>query len=278
MALLRDSELVNLVRRADSIVEDIDYPEQADWFARDSPIQASSVDLHIGAIYVPSRKRFRWWHGQPQPRGEYTLKTGYTAVITTRETLHLPNYIAGIGFPPSRVSFKGLLMTNPGHVDPGYVGKMRFTVINMAREPYPLTKGARIVTVLFFRLDGPAQSGFMERVAQPLALPSQEDIDRLSHDFVDVERRAKSIATRRLTYATLLAAVVSFVVVMAQAFVASQPNWAAELRERVGAISASVDINVQQAKIEQLRRDLQDVKAATCRQIPRLSYCPPSTR
>jgi len=82
------------------------------------------------------------------------------------------------------------LTTNPGHVDPGYQGRLSFTVINMGQVNYHLKRGDRIVTVLFTRLAQHARRGYGE-------VPGDIDaelLERLSHDFLDVSRRAQKAA------------------------------------------------------------------------------------
>jgi dUTPase len=143
MALLKDDELVPLVTGANPIVTDLPMPPALPappagaapdpWYGSKSPVQASSVDLHIGAILLPGVDE-----DDPgsvtKPQTDLALKFGHTVVITTQEQLNLPNSIAAFGFPPAHLSFRGLLMTNPGHVDPGYAGPMRFTVMNVGKE------------------------------------------------------------------------------------------------------------------------------------------------
>ena len=85
-------------------------------------------------------------------------------------------------------------MTNPGHVDPGYEGVMRFTVINMGRDPYCLERGGRIVTLLLFRLSAAVHSNWQQRNPAGSSLPTHAAISRLSRDFVDVKNRAENIA------------------------------------------------------------------------------------
>ena len=194
MSLLRDQDLIaNLTAQAPTTpyVEGVEIP--ADPYSKDSPIQPSSIDLHIGGIYLPGTRK-KDEGGEGNPKADHTLQTGETAVVTTKEKLKFPANIAGFGFPPSRVSFRGLLMTNPGHVDPGYEGVMRFTVINMAKEAYHLSSGDRIVRLLLFRMDSDAHTDWKQRNPAGSGLPTQADINRLSKDFVDVESRAKRIA------------------------------------------------------------------------------------
>ena len=88
-------------------------------------------------------------------------------------------------------------MTNSGHVDPGYAGRMRFTVINMGSQDYILRQGDEIVTMLLIELSGSAQRDWLMRHGgNPAGPPTQDDIDRLSADFLDVDRRATGISER----------------------------------------------------------------------------------
>jgi len=199
MSLLRDQDLVAGMKVKPPAVPyatGVEIP--ADPYAADSPIQGSSIDLRIGNIYLPGKKN-KDLGGVENPKATHSLKTGHTVVVTTKEKLQLPDDIAGIGFPPSSVSFRGLLMTNPGHVDPGYEGVMRFTVINMGKEPYPLNRGDRIVRLLLFKLEAAAHAGWRTRHPEGSRQPNEEEISRLSEDFVDVERRAKEIAKQEGT-------------------------------------------------------------------------------
>jgi dCTP deaminase len=196
MRLLRDEDLIASITAASPAVpyaEGVKLPDNR--YSKESPVQAASIDLHIGDIYLPGKKETEIG-GTKNSKLDVELETGATAVVTTREILHLPANIAGIGFPPSRVSFKGLLVTNPGHVDPGYEGVMRFTVINMAKEPYHLKTGDRIVRLLLFEMDKAAQSDWRQRNPDGSQPPTQVDINLLSRDFVDVERRAETIARK----------------------------------------------------------------------------------
>jgi dCTP deaminase len=207
--LLMDADLVALVTRP---VEPIityrvkprGFPGGSDdpaWYDEDSPVQPSSLDLHIGGIYIPGVR-----DGEPgsvrNPKPDHTLKFGHTAVVATMEELKLPRNLAGFGFPPSHISFRGLLMINPGHVDPGYEGPLRFTVINVGKDDIQLREGELIFTLLLIELQGEVKRGFIERRGDPP--PTQEqrdkklqaDLERLSLNFLDVESRTQSAAQK----------------------------------------------------------------------------------
>lgn len=151
----------------------------------DEYVHGCAVELHIGDIYAPGSKPGELGSAS-RPRGDlpHYLKEGETAVITTLEAFSLDDAHTAVVFPVSSVSFKGLLMTNPGHVDPGFKGHLHVTVINMGRKPYGLEKGARFLRALIFKLDdNVANSGGSAKSV------SDELLDTLSSDFLSVRER-----------------------------------------------------------------------------------------
>src|SRR5260370_3383709 len=125
MSLLDDKALVaNVTGKGQPLVTNL-KAKNGQWFDVDSPIQACSIDWRIGKIFIPG-KTGKADGSQDCPLELHALESGQTAVVSTLEELCLPNDVAAIGFPPNRVSVKGMLMTNPGHIDPGYAGPMRF--------------------------------------------------------------------------------------------------------------------------------------------------------
>src|ERR1044072_4165981 len=236
MKLLTDRELVDRLTGPDPFVSGVSEP--IDWFAADSPVQPCSLDLRIGDIFLPETKSGQGG-SEKSPLTRHALRPGQTAVATTLERLEFPSDFCAIAFPPSRVSFEGILMTNPGHIDPGYHGKMRFTLINMAKEIYWLERGKPIVTLCMFKLSAGPSCDFRERrQCVPAAAPSslrnkfyealariwrfgrqpstmviQPTLDRLSADFVNVERRARTVAkgifAKTTTISVLAAALIT---------------------------------------------------------------------
>jgi dCTP deaminase len=268
MSLLRDDEIIaSITVQAPAVpyVEGVTLP--ADPYSKDSPVQASSIDLHIGNIYLPGEKESDPG-GAQSPRRDYCLKTGETAVVTTLEVLHLPPDVAAFGFPPSSVSFKGLLMTNPGHVDPGYEGVMRFTVINMGKDSYPLERGGRIVTLLIFRMVGAVNRSWSQRNA-PLPetpqMPSHANISRLSRDFVNVDERAKDKANEYGVKWTLAITAIATLIVGLVPHVLSRSD-IEELKRRQDIVEYDlknrVDVEQKLKDFDHRLRDLEQTRTA----------------
>lgn len=86
-------------------------------------------------------------------------------------------------------------MTNPGQVDPGYQGRLRFTVINMGRKDFILREGDVIVSLILMELKSAAQNDWLKRHSGQVGGPiTWENLNRVSSDFVNVEERAQRIA------------------------------------------------------------------------------------
>ena len=213
MTLLKDDELLPLATGTNPIVSGLPMPPALSppagggitpnpWYGGESAIQASSIDLHIGKVLLPNVED-NVSGSVKNPKSEFVLELGHTGEIVTSEQVDLPEDIAAFGFPPSRLSSRGLLMTNPGHIDPGFSGRLRFTVMNIGKENIPLRKGDPIVTLLFFRLSGNAVAGYAQRkgLTGPISEPTQEDVNRLSLDFLDVTARTNEAAKRAIAAA-----------------------------------------------------------------------------
>ncbi len=190
MSLLVDRDILDLRNRF-GLVTGLTEPK--DWFTKDSPIQASSLDLHVGEIYLPMTDDSQ---AQPTPLQEHILKAGETAVVTTAEVLKLPTNVGAFGFPPTQVSGKAVLMTNPGHVDPGFNGRMRFTLINMGRQLFPIRHGDLIATLLLVQTTRDPQADYASRDPHlPHSNgPTADSLRRLGKDFLDFTKQAETIA------------------------------------------------------------------------------------
>jgi len=196
--MLSDKQILELVNQG--AVAGI--KKEADWYTASSPIQAASLDLHIGSIYMPMTAADEAG-GESHPLAEYNLKTGETVLIKTQETLNLPKTIAGIAFPPSRFAVKALLVTNAGHIDPEYKGSLRFTLINMGHDLQRLVAGDRVGTLILFRTDGEPEKGWYSRTGAAGRDPNTADLKYLSKDFAEVVKRAEDIARKQVHEAEL---------------------------------------------------------------------------
>jgi deoxycytidine triphosphate deaminase len=165
------------------------------WNKADSPVQPASIDLHVGYIYVPGTPK-ESLGGQGRGALSHTLRPGHSVVVSTYERINLPAHLGGIVFPPSRLSSSGILVANLGHIDPGFCGCLRFTIINMGGSDFPLERATDAVgTLLLFRLDSASLAPWSDRyhVIPPKGEPDATEINALAKDFANIESRIDRI-------------------------------------------------------------------------------------
>jgi dCTP deaminase len=285
MSLLVDRELQNLIDPAQAqpplplpLPPALAAPVSRDIGRWNTQIQPASLDLTIGRIMLPPEDKSSDTQIVAEPY--FALGVGKTAIIETREDLSVPPTLAGIGFPPSSVSLEGLLMTNPGHIDPGYHGKLKFTLINMGRQPYPLVGGDLICTVLFFRVAAPQiPYNQLDPTGRVPAPPPPNDPDRdlrrilrqLSPDMLSVDERVKDETSRQSLRSQISVPIVSGIIVVAITIITSIFTNAYlgvnDLRLKIEGLAKSTDLQQTQTRIEKLENQqstagqLNDLKA-----------------
>lgn len=257
--LLRDQDIIPLLAGTTPLIKYLKLPN--DPYQKDSPIQPASIDISIGKIFVPGKTKDELG-GENRHLTTHAVRPGETAVVETLEEFALPLDVAGVGFPPSHVSSLGLLMTNPGHIDPGFKGRLRFTVINMSKVDYCLTKGQPIVTVLLYKLSGPAHRGWLDAEIKP---SFQDMLDQLSRDFLAVEERAERIAKRTVEKTGLWLQIgVPIMVALITAFVTlwAKP-WQApidRLKEEVITMKSTLNLTEIKGETTDLKNELDQLK------------------
>lgn len=105
--------------------------------------------------------------------------------LFTLEELDLPDDIAATAFAMNVMSSEGVLVLNPGHVDPGFRGPLTVRIINIRATPKALVFGTPIFTVIFERLPKPTRRGY--RANKPR---TEREI---AFEATDVEQNPKTL-------------------------------------------------------------------------------------
>lgn len=216
-------------------------------------VQPSSVDLTVGRIFVPPRNDDDDQMVK-EADGFYILKQGGSVLVTTREKICLPSSLAGIMLPKNgHFALKGVSVTNFGHVDPGFDGYLRYTIINMGRDDFRVEVGLTVAHLLIFKLEEPAKPDWTG-VSAHSASSHESHARVLSRDFLSISDRIETV-TRDLVdramrkrdhitaYLTPLVAAVLFAGSIALGFymfvsdkLYSQTNQLGELKAEVSAL------------------------------------------
>lgn len=171
---------------APGILSDRAIKASAKWNAplikeyKEDCVQACSYDMRIGTVFHKG-KRLRWRDADQV----ITIQPGDIICILTHEELHLPSDISATAYAMNHWSSQGLLVLNPGHVDPGFQGPLSVRLVNIRSTPKNISFGEPIFTVIFQKLP--------EEVSRPYCHNKpREDVERNYCDL-DVEQNPGSL-------------------------------------------------------------------------------------
>lgn len=241
-------------------------------YSRDNYFQQCSIDLHVGSIFVPDSKPEQDGSQFHPKHFDHVLNAGQTVMIRTKEKITLPLNIGGTCFSPSHLALKAILITNMGHVDPGYDGHLHFTAINMGKSPFTFRHGDEICAMILFDIGEDAAPYGKETFrdiqtnGKTYSVPGAiaNFFPNLAKDFVDVESRSKKIAKKQIWKTSWLHFGVPFISALLVIIGTAIPTWMtsyrnAELRElkaQMQSIKAELDYNNRIQNLEQRHEHL----------------------
>lgn len=194
MSILSNVEIQALLEGENPPIRGVAGELRAD--AHNSALEAASIRLRVGTIFQLDRDIDDKNKLIKQP-GDTIIKEGGVVLVLTAEEIDFDANIAGIMTPKSGgMAERGILITNTGHVDPGYKGFLRFVVINMGHEPFCLRKGDIIAKLMMFKLAISAKPTWSD-MHDPISAPDSQSVRPLGYDFLNIERRAAVIAEQK---------------------------------------------------------------------------------
>jgi dCTP deaminase len=89
---------------------------------------------------------------------QFSIKPGQFALLITKEVVTIPNNIVALISIKASIKFCGLVNVSGFHVDPGFVGKLKFAVYNAGSRDITLSEGQRLFPMWFCELTAPLNS------------------------------------------------------------------------------------------------------------------------
>lgn len=123
-------------------------------------IDCAAYTLHVGSeVYVSPDRQIP----QPSRHTKQTLKSseGFTippgqfAFLMTDEHVSIPDTAIAFISIKARLKFSGLVNISGFHVDPGYTGKLLFSVLNAGPKSLHLQQGQALFLIWYADPDGP---------------------------------------------------------------------------------------------------------------------------
>ncbi len=254
MSILNRSELSKLITDQEIIIGDKVAQDAKNDYSAESSIQPCSVYLHVGEIYLPEQRKNKRGSETNPIKGPYSLEPGEVILVRTDEKLSIPSNIGGICFAPAQYSLKGLLIVNIGHIDPGYHGKLHYTVVNLGKENFIIEKNSPISKLLLFQLSADTCPRGSEKFikVKDVDIPEivHNSLPRLSKSFMNIndktEKRIQSKFSRYSILIPLLSAIVTAVIAFVIPLSFNRFSEISELQTKNG---------INEIRIENLKED-----------------------
>jgi hypothetical protein len=158
-------------------------------------------------------------------------------------------------------------MTNPGQIDPGYNGPLHLTVINMSKEALTLSRGQRLIRLIYVRLDATPSADYQTRHPGAATSPiTDELLQALSIDFLNVEHRASEMIKNTERSAGIRSAVTAAVVGIFVTFVTAFVPWLFDrystLESGLNTLAAKIDVATLKDRLDRLEAEAKSATAA----------------
>ena len=120
---------------------------------KDNPANPLAIDLVLGEQVFVSTAEVPFKLGTLEhPSDSISIKPGEFALLLTHEEVHLPDSMFALISMKFSLKLKGLINVSGFHVDPGYEGRILYSVYNAGPNPIILTKEQKIFTIIFAKI------------------------------------------------------------------------------------------------------------------------------
>lgn len=124
-----------------------------------SAIDCAAYTLHVGnEIYVSPDQEIENADRHTMRKladGEcFAIPPGQFAFLLTKEAVAVPDDAIAFLSIKARIKFRGLINISGFHVDPGYRGKLLFSVLNAGPQPLHVQQGDALFLIWYASLDG----------------------------------------------------------------------------------------------------------------------------
>jgi len=162
--------------------------------------------------------------------GAIVIPPGQFAFLLTEETVSIPQDAMGFISLKSKPKFGGLINVSGFHVDPGFTGKLVFSVFNAGPNSLTFRRGDRLfllwIADLSYTTPDPAARATHRKKAPGYAeLPSDlvSQVSRENHSLQSLSKRVEHL-TSLVTVVTSVAAALATVLGLYLAWIALKPD------------------------------------------------------
>lgn len=156
--------------------------DQANTLFFKSSVRPATVNLTIGNIYRSNNKKL-----DHVPTTHHLQSPGEVILVEVKEEISIPEGYCGLLFIPNTLAKKGMLITNPGHIDPGFTGIVTLCLVNMSSRKHEVSISNEIARLMLFKIEEPEKN---PRQINGRGVDSRQ-LEAIGHDFADISKRTK---------------------------------------------------------------------------------------
>lgn len=229
-----------------------------------SKIKEASYELRIGSeIYVS--KDYHDNNSQHTKRlltenEPFTIPPGQFAFLLTEECVEVPRDAIAFISMKAKLKFKGLVNISGFHVDPGYSGKLLFSVHNAGPSTIHLQQGMPIFLIWYSNLDYEDsqprnKEGLSEIPSQDLSTETIYSMQTLTTRMTKIETEFSSIDSLVKTWGKILKSLGWIIMLVVPSGIAIYIYLANE-EKKTTETSALIEIREEQRKLFQAIENL----------------------
>ena len=128
--------------------------------------------------------------------GTVVIPPGQFAFLLTEEIVSIPNNVMGFISLKSKAKFRGLINVSGFHVDPGFRGRLIYSVFNAGPAALHLARGDNLFLLWLADLSGRTQKPYYKTDSGYSEIPSDlvSDVSRETHSLQGLSNRVDAIS------------------------------------------------------------------------------------
>ncbi|PPD57858.1 dCTP deaminase [Dehalogenimonas etheniformans] len=178
----------------------------------DNAAERASYDLSLGDEVYISREEYPQKLTQEKPF--VSIPRGQFALLHTYETIKLPKNYLGLISVKFRKKARGLINVSGFHVDPGYEGKIVFSVYNAGPTDVVLKYREKTFMIFFYELSKDAEKPYNKPGYKALPVEIVTSLRGTSASLSDVDKRVAQLETWGKVFWAILIALISAIIAL----------------------------------------------------------------
>jgi len=108
----------------------------------------ASYDIRVEKIITPDGKE----------HSSFFIKPNSVVIVTSKETINLPNNVIGHAYVKTRLSNQGIMANNIGIIDTEYKGKLSSVLVNFGKSDFEIKEDMTFLRITFTEITLPSNS------------------------------------------------------------------------------------------------------------------------